>query len=189
MADILTTEPTSIRAGDTWAWTRSLSDYPAPTWTLKYRFRHPSNAGFEIVASASGTDHAVSVAAATTTGYTAGTYAWLAWVENGATKTSVDEGRLEVKPDYRSGLAAATYDARSDARIVYEALIAEYKARAAAGRGFVGEYEIAGRRMRFANAADMIKAINFWAGQVRAEDAAADLANGTGSGRVIGVRF
>lgn len=32
-----TTEPESVVAGDTWTWKRLLADYPAGTYTLKYR--------------------------------------------------------------------------------------------------------------------------------------------------------
>lgn len=44
-------EPAQLRCGDTWRWTRSLADYPATTWTLKYRYKTAST-GFEIVATA-----------------------------------------------------------------------------------------------------------------------------------------
>jgi len=39
-ATIPSDEPARLRAGDTWKWTRTLGDYPAGTWTLKYRFKN-----------------------------------------------------------------------------------------------------------------------------------------------------
>jgi hypothetical protein len=90
-ASIPTDEPSALRAGDTWKWTRTLADYPAGTWTLKYRFKNAAG-GFEITAAASGTDHAVTVAAVTTAPYAAGDYQWVAWVEAGAEKFTVDQG-------------------------------------------------------------------------------------------------
>ena len=50
-ASIPTTEPTSLRAGNTWQWRREdLSDYPASTWTLTYHFRNRTS-HFDVVAS------------------------------------------------------------------------------------------------------------------------------------------
>jgi hypothetical protein len=189
-AEIPTTEPAELRAGDTWKWTKSLSDFPASyPWTLKYRFKHPTAAGFEIVASASGDNYAVTETAATTTGRVAGTYTWTAWVEGGSSeKYTVDEGTLVVLADYRAVSAAAVLDDRSDARVIYEALITAYKS-AVASRAFVSEYEIAGRRMKFESRAGWIKEINFWKAQCAAEVSAEAIANGTGTGRRIQFRL
>ena len=95
-------EPAQLRCGDTWRWTRSLVDYPATTWTLKYRYKTAST-GFEIVATADGTDHSVTHAASTTGGYTAVSYNWTAWVESGAEKYTIAEGVAQLLPDFRTG--------------------------------------------------------------------------------------
>lgn len=189
-ADIPTSEPAALRAGDTWKWTKTLDDYPASyPWTLKYRFKHPTAAGFEVVASSSGDGYAVSVAASTTAGFAAGTYTWVAWVEGGSSeKYTVDEGTLTVQADYRAVAASAVLDDRSDARVIYEALIAAYKS-AVASRAFVAEYEIAGRRMKFESRAGWIKEINYWKAQLAAEASAEAIANGTGTGRRIQFRL
>ena len=62
--DIPENEPDTLRAGDTWKWTRTLADYPASAWTLKYRFKSAAG-GFEITATASGDSYAITVAAST----------------------------------------------------------------------------------------------------------------------------
>jgi hypothetical protein len=185
MADIPTNEPTSLRAGDTWKWTRSLSDYPAPTWTLKYRFKHPTASGFEITASASGNDHAVTVAASTSTAYTAGTYSWIAWVESGAEKFTVDTGSMEVQADYRAVSAAAVLDDRSHARKMLAAIEAWLESRDPG----VAEYEIAGRRMKYWDATDLIKWRQKYKNEVAAETNAELLAKGEGIGRKIQFRM
>ena len=100
-ADIPTTEPTSLRAGDTWAWRREdLSDYPASGWTLVYYFRN-ATAYFDITASADGDAYAVSVAKAST-GKTPGWYDWVAVVtDTGNTERyEVDRGRVEILANY-----------------------------------------------------------------------------------------
>lgn len=114
---IPTNEPTSLRAGDTWAWRREdLSDYPASAgWTLKYYFRNAA-AKFDVTASADGDAFAVSVAKAST-GKTPGWYDWIAVVESTTERHEVDAGRLEVLPNLATDVV---YDARSFARKMLE---------------------------------------------------------------------
>lgn len=185
MPDIPSTEPSALRAGDTWKWTRTLADYPAPTWTLKYRFKHPTAAGFEIVASASGTDHSITLAAADS-GKTAGTYSWIAWVEGGSSeKYTVGEGVVEITADYRSGAATTVLDDRTHAAKVLAAIEAWIEGRDMA----VAEYEIAGRRMKYIPIADLVKLRNRYRQEVATEEAQRKLAAGLGTGRRIQVRI
>ena len=185
-ATIPENEPLEIRAGDTWAWTRSLDDYPASTWTLKYRFKHPTATGFEITATASGTDHAVSVAAATTTGYTAGTWAWQAWVESGAEKYTVDSGSLVILADYRSGAATTTADSRTHATKVLAAIEAVIEGRASKDQE---EYTIGNRSLKRTPLADLIKFRSRYRLEAAGEAQAERLRNGLGSSGFINVRL
>ena len=75
MASTPTTEPAAITAGDSFTWQKTLADYPAGTWTLKYRFINAAGK-IDITATASGTDHLVSVTPTTSAAYTAGDYTW-----------------------------------------------------------------------------------------------------------------
>lgn len=185
MADIPTTEPAALRAGDTWRWQRTLADYPASTWTLKYRFRSATLAGFEIVAGASGDVHDITAAAATSAGYSAGRYNWTAWVESGSEKFTVAEGEMVVQPDYRAAAAAALLDDRSHARKMLAALEAWLESRDPA----VAEYEIAGRRMRYVPIAELMKLRSRYQQEVAGEDAKAKLARGEHAGRRIQFRI
>lgn len=182
-------EPQQLRAGDTWKWRREdLADYPASSWTLTYRFKHPTLAGFEVVATADGNHFSVTVAAATTAAFSAGTFSWLAWVAGGSSeKYTVDEGTLEVLPEFRSGLAAATLDARSDAKKIYDDLLAAYKSYVAS-RGLVSEYTIGMRTMKFHSQGDLLTQLNYWKAQVAAEETAERLRNGLGTGNKLFVR-
>ena len=104
-ASIPTTEPTSLRAGNTWQWRREdLSDYPAGTWTLTYYFRN-SSSHFNVVASADGDAFAVSVAVADSA-KAPGWYDWVAVVTDGTNQHDVDAGRMEVLPDWSASQAA-----------------------------------------------------------------------------------
>lgn len=122
MTDIPTTEPAELRAGDTWKWRREdLADYPAPTWVLKYRFKNAAG-GFEVVAAADGTAYAITVAAATSANYVAGSYSWSAWVEGGSEVYTIGYGEITVLPNLRAGTATAALDGRSHVKKVLDAL-------------------------------------------------------------------
>lgn len=183
---IPTNEPLELRAGDTWQWRREdLADYPAPTWVLTYRFVNASGA-FEVVAAPDGSAHAVTVAASTTAGRTAGTYAWAAQVVNGSEKHTVDQGTLKVLPNLFAGTAAAAADLRTHARKVLEAIEAVIEGRATLDQQ---EYTIGGRSLKRTPIADLLKLRNFYKAELEGELAAERLANGLGIGRKIQVRL
>jgi hypothetical protein len=185
VADIPTNEPAELRSGDTWKWTRSLADYPASAWALKYRFKSPTS-GFEITATTSGNDYAITVTAATTAAYAAGTYTWIAWVEGGTSeKYTVDTGVMAVDADYRSGTATAALDDRSHARKTLAAIESWIESR----NPGVAEYEIAGRRMKYIPVSDLLKLRQSYKSEVAAEEAADAIANGLGTSRRIQFRL
>lgn len=187
MADTPTTEPLQLRAGDTWAWRREdlASDYPAGTWTLTYRFKNAAG-GFEVVATADGSNFAISVLAATTVGYAAGEYSWAAQVVNGAIKYTVDSGTLTVLPNLFSGTATAASDQRTHAQIVLNAIEAVIEGRASKDQM---EYTIGSRSLKLTPLTDLILLRQRYKSEVASEKAAERLANGIGGGRKIQVRL
>ena len=160
------------------------SPAPAGTWTLKYRFKNAAG-GFEVTATSSGTDHSVSVAAATTAPYAAGDYQWIAWVESGAEKFTVGQGSVEVLPDYRSSEASAALDDRSHVRKMLDKIEAWLESRDPA----VAEYEIAGRRMKYIPITELIKLQDRYRNQLAVEEDAARMSAGLKSKRKLLVRF
>ena len=188
--EIPTTEPLSLVVGDSWAWRREdLSDYPAGTWTLKYRFKNASG-GFEVDATADGTNFAVAVAATTTAGYASGVYSWAAQVSDGTTKTTVGEGSTTLIPSLFAGNAADALDLRSDAKKGLDAINAALLRKASNDQM---EYEISVggsmRRVRRCSMADLIAARSLYAAEVARELAAERIANGYGDPRQQYVRF
>ena len=185
-ADIPTSEPGELRAGDTWKWTKTLADYPASTpWTLKYRFKNAAG-GFEITASASGNDYAVSVVAATTAPYAAGTYSWIAWVEGGTSeKYTVDTGVCTINPDYRAGTATAALDDRTHARIVLDAIEAVIAGRATKDQE---RYKIGERELWRTPIPSLLKLRQHYLAEVKAQQAAEAIKNGLQTGRRIQFR-
>jgi hypothetical protein len=179
MSDVPTVEPTSLRAGDTWSWSRALSDYPAPTWVLSYALLN-STSKISITAAADGADHLVSVLAATSSGYAAGVYSAVGRVASGAESHTVWSGAIEVLPNLA---AATTYDDRSHARKVLEAIEAVLQNRATNDQQ---EVAIADRQIKKIPLADLLKFRTSYKLEVAAEEAAAQLASGVGGrGRIL----
>ena len=187
MTDIATNEPLQLVAGDTWQWRRlDLADYPASSWSLKYRFKNAAG-GFEITASAyATTQFDITVAAATTTGYSAGTYDWVAFVTSGSVRHTVDSGRLEVLPDLGAGSAGTAVDRRTHAVKVLAAIEAVLEDRASKDQQ---EYQIAGRKLIRMPIQDLITLRNTYRNEVRREQAAEKLANGLADPAKVYVRF
>lgn len=182
MADIPTIEPTTANAGDTWRWTRTLADYPASAgWALSYTLINAA-AKITINASASGDDHAVTVSAATTAGYAAGSYDWRARVSRAGEVYTVGEGRITM----RNAFGGATFDARSHARKTLEAIEAVIEGRASSE---VSYYMIGNRQLRYMTPAELLTLRDKYRAEVAREDAAAAVAAGLPDKRRVFVRF
>jgi len=181
MSEIPTQEPAVIAAGDTAKWRISLPDYPASAgWTLSYTLvRAATRITFS--ASADGDRHLVNVAASTTTGWTAGAYTWRAQVSKSGEVYTVGSGTLTVQPSF----AAAT-DARSHARKVLDAIEAVIEGRATSE---VGEYQIAGRSLKYIPLPELLKLRDSYSAEVQREEAAQRLARGLPDKRRVFVRF
>lgn len=178
-------EPDALRVGLTWQWRREdLPDYPASTYTLTYRFRGAS-AGFTFNASADGTNHAVTVAAATTSGYTPGVYTGVGYVTTGSTVIEVWRGTLTVLPALSSG------DGRTHVRIVLDAIEAVIEGRASHSDL---EKEITtgagtSRRLRHMPFADLLLLRETYKRYEAQEIAAEKITSGRPGGRKIVTRF
>ena len=181
-----TREPSSATAGDTLKWTKSLADYPATAgWVLKYRLIN-AVAKIDFTAAASGADHAVTVSAATTAAWAAGTYDWQAYVEGGASERhTIGTGRVIIKPNLAA--QATGYDARSTARKTLELIDAAMLAHGS--KAWTAEYEVAGRRMKFKTPGDFLVFRNKIRAEVAAEEHAERLAAGLSPKSRILVRF
>lgn len=165
-------EPAELIVGDTWTWQRTLPDYPAGTWTLTYYLRSQEGE-LNIVCTASGTDHLVSVAKATTAGYKAGFYSWIATVTDGTTRTTLERGIVTIKPD--PSKVGAGLDPRSHARKVLDAIEAILEGRATKDQE---EYTIGTRSLKRTPIADLINLRAQYRSEVTTEEAKARLAAG-----------
>lgn len=146
------TEPLALRAGDSAAWTRSLPEFSADDgWALHYRLIPPTaGTPIDINAAGTGTDHAVTLDAATTAAWPAGAYTRYTYVDRTlpgpiVERVSLGMAQIEIQPD----LATATaYDGRSlNVRTLadLETALATYSA----SHGTVAEYSIGDKHMKF----------------------------------------
>lgn len=181
-------EPTTLQAGDTISWTVELPDYPASSgWSLSYRLIN-AEAVIDIDAT---TDperpgaFRVDIPASTSAGHFAGVYTCVRYVTRGAERITIDKQEWRILPDLTS---AQPTDARSEARRALDDLRAALR-RWLASQGTVAEYEIAGRRMRFASAEDILKRIHLAEAEVARELQDERAASGLAPRRRLLVRY
>ncbi len=176
-------EPTEIVAGDFVTWTRTFSDYPAGTWVLTYTFIN-STSKFSVTATASGTDHLVSILAATTAAYTAGVYRWQAYATSGVQRITVGSGETTVKANFAT---QTTIETRSQAKQTYDAIEAEILARASGG--MTQEYTIGNRSLKKCPMSDLIVLRDKYRALVLSEQNAERIAAGLGGKNRLLVRI
>lgn len=182
---IPTREPSEITAGDTVTWSKSLADYPASAgWVLKYRLINAA-AKIDITASASGDDHLVAVSAASSAGWAAGSYTWQSYVTKAAERYTLETGSLAIKPDLAA--QAGGFDTRTPSRKTLDLLDAAMVEHGSSA--WTQEYEIAGRRMKFVNAADFMAFRSKVVAEVGREETAARIAAGLPIKSKVLVRF
>lgn len=176
-------EPTTFRAGDSASWSESLPDYPASAgWLLKYRLIWPTGTGVNLTATPAGNDFAVSLVSSDTTGWTAGKATLVSWVEKGTDRVTLEQKAVTILPDMTQAITHDGRSANKQALDAAEAALAEYLK---GGKATVAEYEVAGRRMKFRDADQIIALINHYKPLVARENAALALLQGGGMpGRV-----
>jgi hypothetical protein len=183
-ATVPTIEPTAARAGDTWAWTKDLADYPADAWTLTYTAF--SAAGVRpIVATADGTSYSIRVAPGDSAQFGPGRWDWVAHVTDGTDKYQVGSGVLQVLPDLTS---AASHDGRTHARRMLDGINAILEGRAGEGDLDLVRTSFGDRAAEY-DLERLIKMRQQYAWACQAEDNAERLARGEQSSRYISVRF
>lgn len=182
---IPTTEPSEFFVGDTLQWTKELSDFPASVWTLKYNFiSSDANAlNVEIVSTADGDTHVISVPIATTDDYTAGDYKWFSYVVDSgdSVRHSIASGTTTIKPDQSSDT-----DARSHVKKVLDAIQANLEGIASKEQQ---SYSIAGRSLSRYSFEELISLKDKYESLYQDELNKEKIANGKGSGRTVKVRF
>lgn len=128
-ATVPTTEPASIRAGETLHFTRSLSDYPASDgWSITYSFRAKNGSAIDFTTTALVDDHEASVAFGDTAGWIPGTYDGVGMVSDGTTKTQIWQGQMTVLQNFAALQEGA--DTRTQNRRTFDNICAVLEGRA-----------------------------------------------------------
>lgn len=179
---------TEIIIGDTLDFETTVTDYPATDgWTLNFRLV-PRVSGTPISFSAStasdGIGYRAQVAPAITAAWAAGEYSWSSYVSKTGARQTVEQGMVTLIAD--PAITTAPYDRRTHARKTLDAIQAVIEGRASKDQE---EYTIGDRSLKRMPIADLLKFHSRYAGMVAAEDAANNLANGSGVGRKIQVRI
>lgn len=162
-AQIPAIEPIRIVAGDALAWTKTLSDYPATEgWVLSYALLSSGKTPITITASASGSDHAVSVASATSATYAPAVYHWTSMVTKSGERVTISSGTVEILPNPTT--QASTYDPRTHAEKCLAAIEAVLEGRMADP---IVEYQIGTRMAKKIPHWDLVKLRSVYAAEVR----------------------
>lgn len=163
--------PIELIAGDTWAWERDLSDYPAPTWTAAWYFEKRDHS-FSVTAGVSGTKHTGAVDTATSGPIKPGRYRWFFVVTSGATRSTIEFGWLEV---LINPAAAGAVDHRTHARRVLDAIEAVIEGRASRDQE---SYSVGGRSLGRTPIPDLLVLRDRYRAEAAAEEQAEQLASG-----------
>lgn len=142
-------------AGTTLNFLTSVPDFPASAgWTLVYYLRLRSGSGgINIIATPEGDDYRVQVAAATTGGWTPGTYSWASRIEKTATgeKFEVNKGQIVIQPDITA--SSGTFDNRSALEIALANVDALLQGKATSGQR---RYRIGDRELESYGATELL---------------------------------
>lgn len=131
--------PATLRQGDTWVWSRTYPDAPAPSWTLTARLVSAA-ATLSATATADGSSHQVKFTAAQTAGLAPGNYTLYETVTNGLDRYTVGQGLIAILPDPG---AATPADPRGPCRQAYDAAVAALTQHITTGRWQILELRIA----------------------------------------------
>lgn len=170
--------PAKLVSGDTWSFVLSDSDHPAPTWSASIYFENAAST-FSATASDSGSDHAFSIAAATTAEKKAGRYRWSIRVTDGTSSYTVETGWVDVVTD---PAAEGVHDPRSDARKLLDAVNATLLGRATSDQLAMS---LNGRSI----SRTPLPELRQWRTDLREEVRTEEQAERAGLGRNIKVRF
>lgn len=176
----------TLTAGDTLDFETTVDDFPASAgYSLVYRLVPSGWTGAAIEFTANATDpYRVQLGPAVTAVWAPGNYWWYAIItKTGERYADLDDGAVTIRPDPQT---VASYDGRTVARKLLDQCEA---ALLAWTTNHVAEYEINGRRMKYADRADVLAMRSRLKAEVWRETAAEQMANGGPNPRMVRVRF
>lgn len=173
-------EPSEIRAGDAFTWTKTLSEYPASTHTLEYILFN-ADKRIVIATTPDGDDFDIDVASATSAAYLAGDYDWIAQASIAGERYTADSGKITILPD-----VLAAQDGRSFAQRSLAAIEAVMENRASMDQE---AYTINGRSLSRTPALELIQLRDYFRNEVSSEQDLINAADGKPSRKRVSTRF
>lgn len=166
--------PTIFNAGDSLDVVISEPLYSAADgWAIQFAMRGPE--AVTVTSTGSGTTHTVAVPAATTADWSAGDYWYQKYAVNSGTgkRVTLGSGSMTVKPNLAT--VAGTYDGRSQAKQILDAIDARLLNRATTDQN---KYSIAGRSIDRIPIAELLSLRDKFALMYKREQDAEKLRNG-----------
>lgn len=180
MDSILTKFPSKITAGLSFQAIVAYADYPAPDWALAGVVRGPKS--IDLIATAEGSAHSFTVAAAESASFTAGLYWYSLRATKGADVVEVEKGQVTILADL--SVAEDGFDGRTENEKALDSIKAVLAKRATQDQQ---KYTINNRELWRTPIADLLKLRGFYAAAVRREKAIQS--GSVRFGRSIPVRF
>jgi len=173
------------------AWSKELTNYPASNgWQLSYRLRGPRNYEIPWVdnVTANGDSFSISISAATTAPYVAGTYWLFGFASKGGERYQVVKSEVTIQQNAQS--ASQSFDGRTHAKKMLDAIEAMLEGTASREESSY-QIDIAGkmRQLSFFSRDELLRFRNFYKNEYARELSAQRIAQGKGGGRKILVRF
>lgn len=168
--------PNSFTVGESFSWTKEFSLYPASLWDLTYHFRGVGQ-GFDVEATANGNKFDLSALSTQTDNCTAGTYSYQAYVTKDAEKILVDQGTIRVHPNLASLDLNDSFDGRSKAQKILDAIDAMIEGKATLDQQ---AYQIGNRQLSRIPIPDLIMLRDKYQRIVAEEKRAKNLKKGSG---------
>lgn len=178
-------EPAEFQAGDTLIFEIANSDYPASEgWTLYYVLVK-SDEQITFNSTQDGDVHSIDIASTITSGWEAGEYSWIAYVENDdGDRHTVRRGVIIILPDLSQETTG--YDARSTAKIILDAIRATISGKATSAQL---SRKVGDRELRYMTPSSLAEWELVYEEKVEDEEMEQALANGEKIKNKILVRF
>jgi hypothetical protein len=170
--------------GDALEWKESEASYKASAgWTMYYQLSGPQQ--INIASTADGDDHKFSIPSTTTKTWASGVYLYQRYAKKADEVHTLERGTLEILLDLTSLDTGSTYDARSHARRMVEALEEVMQGRISKQTESI---TINGRSILYLSPAELRKEWLHWKAILRQEEEQARIAEGLGARKIL-VRF
>lgn len=177
--------PSRLIEGDAVDITISLSDYPAPEYTITYYAIRQSD---RIIWTAQqvGTNHRLYLLSSVTATYDPGLYSVQVYATNtSGQRTTLYEGTLTIVRNYGAA-SPGGFDTRTYAQIILDAIEAVIQNRATLDQE---SYTIAGRSLARTPIEDLLKLRDRFRAEVKAEQKAEDIRAGKNAAGLVKTEF